>query len=263
MTRKVDTLRQVLASIGPAAIAVSGGVDSMTLAHVAHQVLGPSVLMLHAISPAVPKDATARVRAHGAENSWQLRIIEAGEFADENYLKNPVNRCYFCKNNLYDRISVVAERRVILSGANLDDLGDYRPGLTAAKEHQVRHPYIEAGIGKADLRAIARELTLQDIAELPAQPCLASRVETGIAIHADDLNFIELVEGRLRDLLGSVTLRCRITEQGVRVELAADARANEASRQLDGVLQTLCQDAGRVFAGISDYRRGSAFIQPQ
>ena len=125
MTRKVDTLRQVLASIGPAAIAVSGGVDSMTLAHVAHQVLGPSVLMLHAISPAVPKDASARVRAHGAENSWQLRIIEAGEFADENYLKNPVNRCYFCKNNLYDRISVVADRRVILSGANLDDLGDW------------------------------------------------------------------------------------------------------------------------------------------
>lgn len=262
MTDKATQLGAILAAIGPAAIAVSGGVDSMTLAHLAHQVLGPAALMLHAVSPAVPAAASARVRAHGRAHGWQLQVIEADEFADEDYLKNPVNRCYFCKNNLYDRISQIAGERIILSGANLDDLGDYRPGLTAADEHQVRHPYIEAGISKAELRAIARALGLDDIAELPAQPCLASRVETGIAISSDDLNFIELVEGQLQALLGPVTLRCRITKSGVRVELAADARRVAAMAEVAALVDGLCRDAGRIFGGLHDYRRGSAFIQP-
>ncbi|MGB1008031.1 MAG: hypothetical protein ACPGVX_12705, partial [Thalassobaculaceae bacterium] len=150
----------------------------------------------------------------------------------------------------------------MLSGANLDDLGDYRPGLRAAAEQAVRHPYIEAAMDKAAVRVLAGHLGLSDIADLPAQPCLASRVETGIAIDAADLAFIEQVETWLTDRFGAVTLRCRITGAGVRVELGAAATAAMAGRdgEIVAELTVLCAGAGRSFAGLGPYRRGSAFI---
>ena len=112
------------------------------------------------------------MKAHAETAGWRLRIIGAGEFDDPDYLKNPVNRCYFCKSNLYARI-VTATDAVICSGANTGDLGDYRPGLGAAAEKQVRHPFIEAGIDKPVIRALAAKRGLDDLAVLPAQPCLA------------------------------------------------------------------------------------------
>ena len=141
------------------AIAVSGGVDSMTLAAFAHRLhqsggMGP-VEMIHAVSPAVPPAATERVRARASREGWRLTVTGAGEFDDSRYRDNPVNRCYFCKTNLYDRIRALTGG-AIASGANLDDLGDYRPGLLAAAERAVVHPYIEAGMDKAAVRALAR-----------------------------------------------------------------------------------------------------------
>ena len=186
-------LGAVLDGCGTMAIAVSGGVDSMTLAAFAHRRSPASVTAIHAVSPAVPTAATQRVRDLAAAEGWTLIVTGAGEFEDARYRANPVNRCYFCKTNLYDRIKGLTPHR-IASGANLDDLGDYRPGLLAAAEHDVVHPYIEAGMGKSAVRALARKLGLGDIAELPAQPCLSSRVETGIAIDAQDLAFVETVE---------------------------------------------------------------------
>ena len=191
MTRRSATagetrVREALRRHGRLAIAVSGGVDSMTLAYLAHRGNGDDILTVHAVSPAVPAHATERVKAHAARAGWRLAIIGAGEFDDPHYRDNPVDRCYFCKTNLYDRIRGLAPG-VIASGANLDDLGDYRPGLLAAAERDVLHPFIEAGMSKADVRSLSRSLGLSNIAELPAQPCLASRVETGIAIDADDL----------------------------------------------------------------------------
>ena len=255
-------LAAVLRAIGPSVVAVSGGVDSMTLAHMAARTLGPAAGMVHAVSPAVPAAATQRVRVHGARFNWRLTCTEAGEFSDPDYLKNPLNRCYFCKNNLYDRIKSEASGATILSGANLDDLGDYRPGLLAAAERAVRHPYIEAAMDKAAVRVLAGHLGLHDIADLPAQPCLASRVETGIAIDADDLAFIEQVETWLTNRLGAVTLRCRITGAGVRVELGAAATASLAGRDVEiaDQLAVICARGGRHFSGLGPYRRGSAFI---
>ena len=121
-------LETILADLPGLAIAVSGGVDSMTLAHAAHRAGPPGLLVVHALSPAVPAEATARVRDHATRFGWRLTEVDAGEFADPEYRANPVNRCYFCKTNLYDRIAHVTEGP-IASGANLDDLGDYRPGL--------------------------------------------------------------------------------------------------------------------------------------
>ncbi|QYK41730.1 MAG: adenine nucleotide alpha hydrolase [Paracoccaceae bacterium] len=251
-------LQSVLTGHGRLAIAVSGGVDSMTLAHVAHTCI--DAVMVHAVSPAVPAEATGRVRDHAARAGWRLTLADAGEFADPRYLTNPVNRCYFCKSNLYDRIGGLTDRR-IASGANLDDLGDYRPGLMAAQERRVVHPLIEAGIDKATLRAIAARLGLADLSDLPAQPCLASRVETGIAITPADMGFVEGVEAALRRIAPHLaTLRCRILHAGVVIEV--DDVTDPALPRLRDHAAGACATTGRVFAGIRPYRRGAAFVQP-
>ena len=253
-----DRLIVLLAEYPTLAIAVSGGIDSMTLAFLAHRSRAAPTMMVHAVSPAVPEAATARVRDYAAREGWGLSVVEAGEFADRDYLANPVNRCYFCKTNLYSRISGLADGP-IASGANVDDLGDYRPGLLAASEHRVVHPFVDAGIDKAAIRRLARRHGLADLAELPAQPCLASRVETGIGIDAADLIFIDRVETLLREALGmAATVRCRITHTGVVVEVG-EAQAT-LPPALAGAVATLCTETGRTFRGIRPYRRGAAFL---
>ena len=191
MNDPANRLRDVLGGYGRLAVAVSGGVDSLTLAFCAARWV-PDILAIHAVSPAVPAEATERVRRYAETNGWPLKVVSSGEFKDPNYRANPHNRCYFCKSNLYTTMTELFDGPVA-SGTNTDDLGDYRPGLVAAKENAVVHPFVEAGIGKDDLRAIARLFDLQDIAELPAQPCLSSRVESGIRLEAADLVVDEIV----------------------------------------------------------------------
>jgi pyridinium-3,5-biscarboxylic acid mononucleotide sulfurtransferase len=241
------------------AIAVSGGVDSMTLAHAARRLGIVELVMIHAVSPAVPSHATERVRAHAEASGWQLRVVDAGEFDDPSYRANPVNRCYFCKTNLYGRIAKVTTAP-IASGANLDDLSDYRPGLQAAAEHAVLHPYIEAGMDKQAVRRLARHFGLNDLSELPAAPCLSSRVETGLAIKAADLAFIDAMERRLLPQVPpDADLRCRITHAGVVIE-ASDTEQAEA---LVTMARDLCAVEGRIFAGLRPYRRGAAFLHTE
>lgn len=252
-------LESVLSGHPHLAIAVSGGVDSMTLAHVANGVTDS--LVIHATSPAVPEEASARVAEHARRFGWQLLTTDSGEFADPRYRSNPTDRCYFCKNNLYVRIATLTDR-TIASGANLDDLDDYRPGLIAARDHAVVHPFIEAGIAKADLRRIAARLGLSDIAELPAQPCLASRVETGIAIDAADLAFIHAVETAIRQEAPTLAdVRCRVLQAGIMLEIGAEDAEELAA--LGELARRLTEASGRVFAGTRAYRRGSAFIHSQ
>lgn len=260
MTDAASRLTDVLGRLDALAIAVSGGVDSMTLASFAHRHMPGAVTMIHAVSPAVPAAATERVQALAAAEGWALTVTGAGEFDDRRYRDNPANRCYFCKTNLYDRIRDLTPH-VIASGANLDDLGDYRPGLLAAAERNVVHPYVEAKMSKAEVRALARQLGLGEIAELPAQPCLSSRVETGIAIDADDLAFVERVERRLAELApGVADLRCRITHAGVALEIGAAAGVSKD--MLDDAVRAFCTEDGRRFAGTRAYTRGSMFIRP-
>ncbi|MEZ4427325.1 MAG: hypothetical protein R3A51_06450 [Nannocystaceae bacterium] len=186
-------------------------------------------------------------------------MTDAGEFLRSRYRANPHDRCYFCKSNLYGRIRALTSGPVA-SGANTDDLGDYRPGLLAASEGGVVHPMIEAAMGKADVRALARHIGLPGIAELPAQPCLASRVETGIAIDADDLRFVERVERHLARIAGSrAVLRCRITAGGVVVEIGPECEPLAAALS-DGARALAAAD-GRSFAGLRSYRRGSMFVR--
>ncbi|KAB1074497.1 adenine nucleotide alpha hydrolase [Methylobacterium planeticum] len=265
-----DALEAVIAGIGPLAVAVSGGVDSLTLAALARRVLGPGrALMVHAASPAVPGEATERVRAEALRAGWSLRVVEAGEFADPSYRANPVDRCFFCKTNLYGTIRAVTDRPMV-SGANLDDLGEYRPGLDAARAHGVRHPYVEAGLDKAAVRALARDLGLGAVAELPSAPCLSSRVETGIRIEPETLAFIHAVERLVTDSLAAGSpgaqraVRCRVRAAGIVVEL--DPRSLAA---LDGAMRGRLEARIRAAApaglargpvGFAAYRTGSAFL---
>ena len=177
---------------------------------------------------------------------------DAGEFEDPRYRANPVNRCYFCKIQSL-RPHTLGHQAIVASGANLDDLGDYRPGLMAASQRGVVHPFVEAEIDKATVREIAGPHGLDDLAELPAQPCLSSRVETGIAIDAADLGFIDTVERAVSDVVpGEPNIRCRITHAGVALELGEGATRDDIRR----LVEALCHQTGRTFTGVRPYRGG-------
>jgi len=263
---KLSELEALLASIGEAreiGVALSGGVDSLTLAAAAHALLGGRVGMYHAQSPAVPFDATARVEEMAAARGWRLQVFDAGEFGRADYLANPVDRCFHCKTSLYGAMRARSTAQLV-SGTNLDDLGEYRPGLRAAGEHGVRHPYVEIGAGKQTVRAMARVLGLGSVAELPAAPCLASRIETGIGIDAATLALVHASERLVGAAVEARTVRCRVRAAGVVLELdAATLEAIEPQRRAE-----LAGEVGSLFAGagfartvsFAPYRNGSAFL---
>ena len=265
MNDTLQRLEAVIAGIGPLAVAVSGGVDSMTLAVVAQKVLRDDARMLHAVSPAVPDDASVRVRDYAQRQGWHLEVIDAHEFADPNYMANPHDRCFYCKTNLYSTMANAVDC-VLVSGTNSDDLGDYRPGLQAAATHGVRHPYVEAGMDKNAVRAVARELALHDLAELPASPCLSSRVETGIAIDPRVLGAIYRAEKLIQDELTPDTARCRVRSDAIVVELDAgsldslDVAAVDSLRSRIGALLSAAGVEREV--SFQHYRMGSAFLRP-
>lgn len=262
--RRVTALNTVFASVPTAAVACSGGVDSMTLAFLAHRSMGNRVTIFHAQSAAVPPAATARVRKYADRERWQLRIVDAGEFADERYLANPANRCFFCKTNLYGTLASVSGDAQLFSGTNTDDLGDWRPGLKAAETYGVRHPFVDAGLTKVDVRALAAIHGLTDIAEMPSAPCLSSRVETGIRIDPVALRMIDRVELMIRDRLAPETVRCRVRAGGIVVELdnGTLARLPDASRDelIDAMRSSSALDADTAVSFVA-YTRGSAFLR--
>lgn len=254
-------LRHWLRENQPVAIAVSGGIDSITLATAVRQWAAGEVF--HAVSPAVPPEATTRVRKLAYEQGWKLKIFDAGEFNNADYRANPVNRCFHCKTSLYNSIRQQTSLLVV-SGTNLNDLGEYRPGLTAAKTFGVRHPYVEVGIDKSEVRSLARYLGLDSMAELPAAPCLASRVETGIRIEPATLGAIHAAEKLVTEFLGLQVVRCRLRAHAIVIELDRSA-LNELVPE---TIAELCTRVARPFAQIgiqlpvscAAYRAGSAFL---
>ncbi|MGY1743021.1 MULTISPECIES: ATPase [unclassified Blastococcus] len=264
LRRLEDDLVDVLARVPRRAVACSGGVDSLLLATVAHRADPAGTLVVHSVTPAVPAAATARVLEAAAAQGWALRTVRSSEFDDPRYLANPRNRCYVCKSHLYDAMSdlvaAVGGTHVLLSGANTDDLGEYRPGLVAAAEHGVRHPYVEAGIGKAGIRALAASLGL-GWADLPASPCLASRLYTGTAVTPVRLRAVEVGEELVTRLTGIRVVRCRLLGDAVRIEVADADRDRMDGAVVAAVLRAMrAVDPSIAGAALDDeaYRPGRA-----
>ena len=261
----MQRLDDELSRLDQVAVAVSGGIDSLTLATAAHRLLGARrVTMHHATSPAVPGEATARTRALAAREGWSLDVFDAGEFDDPAYRANPVNRCFFCKTNLYGAVAA-RTTRTILSGTNLDDLGEYRPGLDAARHHAVHHPFVQARIDKSTVRALALQLGLGALSELPSAPCLSSRIETGIRIEPHVLSMVHEVEKHVITALAPRTVRCRVRAGGIVVELdqaALDGLDAAQTARLGGELAAFGRAAGLdAPVGFAAYRNGSAFVR--
>ena len=220
VSKKIEAIKAEVSRYPNIAIALSGGIDSITLSRIAG-LAGNNMEVIHAISPAVPPEASERVRVLSRKFGWNLKEIDAGEFRDERYLANPINRCFYCKESLYTAISAISKKTEaqVFSGTNADDLLEYRPGLEAASKLHVIHPFANLGIDKSLIRIMANELGLSDLANLPASPCLSSRIETGIPIEASTLVLVHRIESLIQKFLDTQTVRCRVRPSSIRIEL--------------------------------------------
>ena len=201
-TTKLEKLRSLLQSYGSCLVAYSGGVDSVFLARVAHEVLGDRALAAIADSPSLPRRELAEALDIAAKFAFPVRVLQTQEFANENYTANPANRCYFCKHELFEELTPLAKAEnfaVIAYGENASDAGDFRPGAQAAAEFQVRAPLKEAGLTKAEIRELSAQLGLPT-ADKPQMACLSSRVPYGESVTPEKLRMIEQAEYVLRDL---------------------------------------------------------------
>jgi pyridinium-3,5-biscarboxylic acid mononucleotide sulfurtransferase len=216
-------LEERVASLGSAIVAFSGGVDSSVVAAVAARALDHRALAVTAVSPALATGELDGAKRVAESIGIAHEIVTTSELAREGYRRNLRDRCYHCKTELYTRLAEVAARRgyaALLSGANADDAGDWRPGLKAAAEHDVRHPLLEAGATKDQVRALARHLDLPS-AEKPASPCLASRIPYGTSVDPATLQQIDQAEQAVR-ALGFSTLRVRHHGDLGKLELPAE-----------------------------------------
>jgi uncharacterized protein len=226
---KLEKLRILLKSYGSCLVAYSGGVDSVFLARVAHDVLGDRALAAIADSPSLPRRELAEALELATKFAFPVRVIKTQEFANANYTANPANRCYFCKHELFEELTPLAKAEnfaVIAYGENASDIGDFRPGAQAAAEFQVRAPLKEAGLTKAEIRELSAQLGLPT-ADKPQMACLSSRVPYGETVTPEKLRMIEQAEYVLRDLgFHDVRVRhheMRNAEFGMRNESAANS----------------------------------------
>jgi uncharacterized protein len=207
---KRDQLLDLLRSFGSCAVAFSAGVDSTVLAQAAHLALGDRAVAVTGVSSSLPAGELEEARRLAALIGIRHEVIATDEFSKAEYLRNDADRCYHCKTELFTQLERLAPQwgvAVVLSGANADDLGDYRPGLRAASERQVRSPLAECGFTKEEIRALATEWQLP-IWDKPAMPCLASRVAYGEEVSPERLAMIDKAERFLRQR-GLRTVRVR------------------------------------------------------
>ncbi len=236
MERKRDRLLEILSAYGRVAVAFSAGVDSTVVAQAAHLACGAEAVAVTAVSLSLAEGELDEARQLAAQIGIRHVILSTQEFSDANYLKNPTNRCYFCKSELYSRLTELAPTLgvdVLANGANLDDCGDYRPGMQAAAEFQIRSPLVEAELTKSDVRELAKFWDLP-VWDKPAAPCLSSRIAYGVEVTPERVRRIDQAEQFLKQLLDLRELRVRCEANDLaRIEIPLD----EVSRILTPALR--------------------------
>jgi pyridinium-3,5-biscarboxylic acid mononucleotide sulfurtransferase len=211
MERKRTRLLEILSGYGRVAVAFSAGVDSTVVAQAAQLACGADAVAVTAVSLSLAEGELDEARQLAEQIGIRHVIVSTQEFSDSNYLKNPSNRCYFCKSELYSRLTELAPTLgvdVLANGANLDDKGDYRPGMQAAVEFQVRSPLVEAEMTKSDVRELAKFWNLS-VWDKPATPCLSSRIAYGVEVTPERVRRIDQAEQFLKQLLDLRELRVR------------------------------------------------------
>jgi uncharacterized protein len=257
---KEQNLREIISSCGSAVVAFSGGVDSTLLAYISHDVLGDRMVAVTAISPSFPQYQLEDARAFADRFGITFEMIETQEMDNPRYRANSPERCYYCKTELFTRCLEVAQNRGfnhVFDGSNVDDHSDYRPGMKAALEHNIRSPLAEAGFSKKNIRALSRHYNLPTW-DMPAFACLASRLPYGEEIAPEKLERVDKSEAVLREL-GFRQFRVRYHGEVGRVELAPEEFPRAFSIEMLKKISNGLKEAGFTFASLDldGYRTGS------
>jgi pyridinium-3,5-biscarboxylic acid mononucleotide sulfurtransferase len=257
---KQRLLEDSLHSLGRTLIAYSGGVDSAYLAWVANKVLGEDVLAVIADSPSLARTQLQDAMAFAQEHGIAIEVIQTNEMDRPEYVRNDRQRCFHCKDELFQVMEAFAAKRAFQSiayGVNVDDQSDFRPGQAAAKQHHIAAPLLEAGLTKADIRELAREAGLR-VWEKPASACLSSRIEYGRPVTLEALSAVEQGEEALRRL---GFRQCRVRHHGeiARIEIAHDELSRALTPEMFGVFTRTFKALGFTFVTIDTegFRSGS------